>query len=251
MSKLLRSPVAAILLLCAAAMLRPAAAAGTAEFTPEQRQAIEAIVRDYLTKNPDVLLDALQAAEDKMKSDAREKAAKTLAERRRDIFDDPNTPSGGNPRGDVALVEFFDYRCPYCKQVEPALESLLAEDKGLRFVYKELPVLGRESMVAARAALAARKQGKYAAFHTAMMGAKGQIGDDTVYRVAGSVGLDVERLKRDMATPDVERDLSANLALADALDIHGTPAFVIGEQVIPGAVDLASLKEMIADARKK
>ena len=112
----------------------------------------------------------------------------------------------------MSLVEFFDYRCPYCKQVEPALETLLADDRQLRFVYKEFPVLGPDSMTAARAALAARKQGKYDAFHRALMALKGQINDETViYKVAGSVGLDVDRLKRDMGAPEIDKALKANL----------------------------------------
>ena len=148
-----------------------------------------------------------------------------LSDRHQEIFDDPATPVGGNPQGDVTIVEFFDYRCPYCKQVQPSLETLLDQDPKLRFVYKEMPVLGPSSVVAAHAALAARLQGKYDAFHNAMMAAKGQITDEVVYHVAGSVGLDVERLKRDMASPEVDQAVKANLALAEALDIRGTPGF--------------------------
>src|SRR6202008_4197318 len=118
---------------------------------------------------------ALQAAEDKMKSEAHDKASAALSSRQRDIFDDPDAPVAGNPKGDVSVVEFFDYRCPYCKQVEPALEALLGQDKKLRFVYKEFPVLGPDSVTAARAALAAHKQGKYDAMHRALRAFKGQI----------------------------------------------------------------------------
>src|ERR1051326_7752795 len=191
-------------LLAAVAVLVPLHAGFAADFTPDQRKAIETIIHDYLTKNPDVLLDALQAAEDKMKSEAKDKAAQALKRRHREVFDDPATPTAGNPKGDVSLVEFFDYRCPYCKQVEPALEALLAEDRQLRFVYKEFPVLGPVSKTAAQVALAARQQGKYDAFHRAMMALKGQIDDAAVFKVAQSVGLDVERVKRDMTGPEVE-----------------------------------------------
>src|SRR5258705_10966137 len=152
--------LAAALLAAVVAVLIPPASLA-ADFTPEQRKAIEAIIHDYLTKNPDVLLDALQAAEDKIKGDARDKAAQALSTRRREIFDDPETPFAGNPKGDVSLVEFFDYRCPYCKQVEPALEALIGEDRQLRLVYKEVPVLGADSVTASRAALAAKQQSKY------------------------------------------------------------------------------------------
>ena len=221
-----------------------------ADFSPSQREAIEGIIRDYLMHNPDVLVEALRGAEDKLNREADAKASRVLAERRSEVFDDPATPVGGNPRGDVTIVEFFDYRCPYCKQVLPALQALLKEDGKLRFVYKEMPVLGPQSVTAAHAALAAQRQGKYEAFHTAMMAAKGQISDDTVYKVAGSVGLDVDRLKQDMAAPEIEKALKANLALANALNIHGTPGFIIGNHIVPGALDLDTLKTMVADARK-
>jgi protein-disulfide isomerase len=222
-----------------------------AGFTPEQRKEIESIIHDYLVNNPDVLLDVLQAAEEKLKADTRAKAETALGSRRKEIFEDPDSPIAGNPQGDVSLVEFFDYRCPYCKQVEPSLEKLLTDDRQLRFVFKEFPVLGPDSVVASRAALAARKQGKYDAFHRAMMALKGQIDEAAVYKVVASVGLDLDRLKRDMAAPDIDRMLKANSDLAEALDIRGTPGFVIGNEIIPGAVDLQSLKALIADARKK
>lgn len=221
------------------------------EITTEQRQAIEGIIHDYLLKNPDVLIEALRNAEDRLNHEADTKATTVLSERASEIFNDPATPVGGNPNGDVNIVEFFDYRCPYCKQVLPALQTLLKEDHELRFVYKEFPVLGPASVVAARAALAAQRQGKYEAFHTAMMATKGQITEDTVYKVAGSLGLDIERLKQDMAAPEIDRALKTNLALAEALNIRGTPGFIIGTKIVPGALDIDALKNMIAEARGK
>lgn len=237
----IRFAALALLAVCVAGT--PLGSIAATEFTPSQREAIEGMIHDYLMKNPDVLIDALRAGEDA-------KAKQVLSERHREIFDDPATPVGGNPQGDVALVEFFDYRCPYCKQVQPTLETLLRKDPNLRFVYKEMPVLGPSSVVAAHAALAARLQGKYEAFHNAMMAAKGQISDDVVYHVAGSVGLDVDRLKRDMESSEIDQAVKANLALAEALDIRGTPGFVIGDHIIPGAIDLDALKDLIAESRK-
>ena len=245
-----RASLAALALTCAiiaAFPLRPIAAA---DIPSEQRQAIEAIIHDYLMQNPDVLIEALRAAEEKANRDADAKAAVVLKDRRREVFDDPASPVGGNPQGDVTIVEFFDYRCPYCKQVQPSLQKLLDQDRKLRFVYKEMPVLGAPSVTAAHAALAARLQGKYEAFHAAMMATKGQITEDVVYQIAGSVGLDVEQLKRDMTAPEIERAVKANLALANALDIRGTPGFIIGEHIVPGAIDLDTLKNLVADARK-
>lgn len=222
-----------------------------ADMPTEQRQAIEGIIHDYLMHNPDVLIEALRGAEDKLNREADAKATTVLSDRRAEIFDDPATPVGGNPQGDVTIVEFFDYRCPYCKQVLPSLQALLKEDHKLRFVFKEMPVLGPQSVTAAHAALAAQRQGKYEAFHNAMMATKGQITDETVYKVAGSVGLDVDRLKQDMSAPEIGQSLKTNLALADALNIRGTPGFIVGKHIVPGAVDLDSLRNMIADARKE
>jgi protein-disulfide isomerase len=227
----------------------PALAA--AEFSAEQRQAIEAIVRDYLIKNPDVMLEVLEAAKEKIRNDAEAQRTAALAERRQEIFEDPNAPVVGNPQGNVTLVEFFDYRCPYCKQVAPAIESLLGEDKKLRIVYKEFPVLGPESVTASRAALAARKQGKYEALHHTLMEMKGQINDAAIFNAAKSVGLDVEKMKHDMQAPEIDAMLQANQQLAAALDIHGTPGFVIGDEVVPGAVGIEALREMIAAARSE
>ena len=237
--------------LAALAATLPPAPAAAAEFSPAQRSEVEAIIREYLTKNPDVMLDALQAAKDRMESQSRDKAAAALISRQQELYDDPGAPVAGNPQGDVSIVEFFDYRCPYCKQVEPALEALLAEDRQLRLVYKEMPVLGADSVTASRAALAAKKQGKYDALHRALMLLKGQINEAAVLKTAESVGLDVERLKRDMASPEIARALKANTELAEALDIRGTPGFVVGNEIVPGALDLTTLKQMIANARRK
>ena len=236
---------------CLAVVALPLRPAPAAEFSADQRKAIEAIVRDYLTKNPEVMLDALEAAKEKLAKDAHDKAGAALASRRREIFEDPASPVAGNPKGDVSLVEFFDYRCPYCKQVEASLEALLIEDRQLRLVYKELPVLGPESVTASRAALAARKQGKYDAMHRALMAVKGQIDEAAVLKTAASVGIDVERLKRDMAAPDIDAMLKKNSKLAEALDIRGTPGFVVGDEIVPGAISLAALRQLIDAARHK
>jgi protein-disulfide isomerase len=221
-----------------------------ADFTPPQQRAIESIVKHYLAQHPEVILDALQAADARMKAGAPDKAETALAAHRREILDDPANPIGGNPAGDVALVEFFDYRCPFCKQVEPALESLLRQDHNLRIVYKEFPVLGPASVTAAKAALAAQKQNKFGAFHRAMMALKGQIDDAAIFAVAASVGLDIPHLKRDMQDPAIGRQIDDNYALADALGIDGTPGFVIGDHIVPGAIGLDDLKQLIAAARK-
>ena len=237
-------------LLVAPALAAPPALAADA-FSAEQRQAIEAIVRDYLMRNPEVMIDVLEAAKEKLSSDAQAQRTKALTERRQEIFEDPNAPVAGNPKGDVTLVEFFDYRCPYCKQVAPAIQALLGEDKQLRVVYKEFPVLGPESVTAARAALAARKQEKYEALHRGLMEMKGQINETAIFNAAKSAGIDVERLKRDMAAPEIDQMLRANHQLAAALDITGTPGFVVGDEIVPGAVSVDALRQLITTARSE
>lgn len=221
------------------------------DFTPDQKKAIEAIIGDYLKNHPEELIDAIQAADEKLKADAKDKAQKALADHRHEVLDDPLSPTAGNPKGDVTLVEFFDYRCPYCKQVEPSLEKLIGDDHQLRLVYKEFPVLGPDSVIAARVALAARNQGKYDAFHRALMNTPGHFDEPTIYKVAASVGLDVDKVKQDIKSPDVEKELKANLDLGNLLDLNGTPSFIIGDTMIPGAVSADELKRLIAAARGK
>jgi protein-disulfide isomerase len=197
-----------------------------------------------------VIVEALQSAEDKMKAQSEENARAAVAQRRQELLEDPTAPIAGNPKGNVTIVEFFDYRCPYCKQVEPALEALLKEDRELRIVYKELPILGKDSVYATRVALAARKQGTYDKFHAAMMAAKGQIDEKAVLQVAGDSGLDIERIKSDMVSAEIDDIIKRNYELAQALEIHGTPAFVIGDELVAGAIDIDTMKRKIAAARK-
>jgi protein-disulfide isomerase len=246
----LRFVFAVLLAVSALGIARPPLAAAS-DFTPDQKKEIEAIIGQYLKSHPDVLIDAIQAADDKLKADAKDKATQALAANRQQVYDDPQSPVAGNPNGNVTLVEFFDYRCPYCKQVEPSLEKLVGEDHQLKFVFKEFPVLGPESEVAARVALAAKKQGKYDAFHRAMMNTAGHIDETVIYKVAASVGLDMDRLKQDMASPDIEKELKANLDLGKTLDLDGTPSFIVGTTIVPGAISAADLKQLVADARKK
>jgi protein-disulfide isomerase len=235
---------------CTALVLLSWRATQAAEFTPAQVQAIQSIVHDYLTKNPDLLIGALHAAQAKADRDADAKTASLIADHRHEIYDDQQTPVGGNPQGKVTLVEFFDYRCPYCKETQPTLEKLEAGDPELRLVYKEFPILGPVSVTAAHAALAAARQGKYQAFHRALMDVHGNFSADTIFRVAQSVGLDVAQLKRDMAAPQIKEAIEANMKLADVLAINGTPAFVVGDRIVPGAVDMTSLKKLVADPAK-
>jgi protein-disulfide isomerase len=235
-------------LLLALSLLAPAWAAEP--LSPAQKEEVEKIMHDYFMAHPEFMVEVLHAAEAKLKAEKAEESKVQIAAKQDELFHDETAPIGGNPNGDVTIVEFFDYRCPYCKQVEPSLEALIKEDPKLRIVYKEFPVLGPASIYASRMALAARMQGKYAAFHDAMMAAKGQIAQETILKVAKSVGLDMDKAKTDMRAPEIEEQLKRNYSLAQDLDIQGTPAFVVGDKLIPGATDIDNLKKLVAAARK-
>ncbi|MBV8536870.1 MAG: DsbA family protein [Alphaproteobacteria bacterium] len=246
-------------LLVAALLLALALSAGaraqqsmpaTGTMSPEQVQAIEKIVHDYLLRNPQVILDAVEQLEQARNDEAQAAAKTALAAHRDDVLHDPTSPVAGNPDGDVTIVEFFDYRCPYCKQVEPSLAQLRQDDRKLRFVYKEFPILGPDSVIASHAALAARKQNKYQQLHDALMAARGHLDEETIFTIAADAGLDVQRLKADMKSPDIESVISRNMALAHVLNINGTPGFIVGDQLVPGAVGLDDLKKIVAEARK-
>ena len=211
--------------------------------------AIRQIVRDYLLENPEVLVEVQQALKAKQDAAEAEQTRQAIERHRDEIFSDPEAPVAGNPEGAIALVEFFDYRCGYCKRVKSTLETLLAENDDLRLVYKEFPILGPESAEAAQAALAARAQGLYEPFHWALLGVEGALDFETVMEVARSVGLDSERLARDMEDPAITDVIARNYALADALGIRGTPGFVIGDRLIRGALPIARFRAAIADAR--
>jgi len=228
----------------------PLVKAADQALTPQQKSAIDQMIHDYLMSHPDVVVDALKAAQQKSDAEAAERARRVIADMHQQLFDNPDDLIAGNPKGDATIVEFFDYRCPYCKQIEPTLDALLREDPKLRIVYKEFPVLGEPSVFASHVALAARRQGKYEAFHRAMMAAKGNIDDDLVLSVAASVGLDLKKIKSDMKSPDIDRIIKANYDAADALAVQGTPALIVGSTLIQGAVEIDTLRENIATARK-
>ena len=158
---------------------------------------------------------------------------------------------GGNPDGDVTVVEFFDYRCGYCKRFAPTLEKIKKQDPKLRVVYKEFPILGPDSMKGAQAALAAREQGRYVEFHEALMRVRGNLNDKTITAVARSVGLDTDRLRKDMQSPMILNAIRNTRKLAAALGITGTPAVIVGDEIVRGAVPLERLAAMIAAARAK
>lgn len=249
-SRALTAPLAfAVVLGVAAATAAPAARAQTATFDESQAEAIETIVREYLLEHPEVVMEALNALQARQEAEEMAQQREQLDRLEASVFDSPTSPVVGNPDGDVTLVEFFDYNCGYCKRMREPMMTLIEGDRNLRVVMKEFPILAPSSVTAAQAALASAKQDKYLEFHDALMAHRGQLSDEIVFDVAKSVGLDVDRLKADMDSDEVAGEIQANLQLAQAIGIRGTPAFIIGDEIVPGAVGLSELERLIAAAR--
>lgn len=223
----------------------------TEDLSPSQREQVIQLIRKTLTENPEIIMEALDELRQRREAAEAAQKEKVLSENKAIIFNDPLTPVVSNPEGDVSLVEFFDYRCGYCKRVFPAVMELVKSDTNLRYVIKEFPILGEESLFAAKAALAAKKQNKYFEMHVALMSVQGGLTNSKVMATAKSLGLDIETLKTDMEAEDVKRALQNNYALAQSLGITGTPAFIIGDEVVPGAIGLDQLKALIAEARNQ
>ena len=221
------------------------------ESTTAPADAFEQRVRNYLLEHPEVLVEALQRYQQQQQIDAAGQDRAAIAAHRDALLSDEAAPVGGNPEGDVTLVEFFDYNCPYCRRVAPAVLEAEQKDPQLRVVYKEFPILGPNSDYAARAALAAHRQSqeKYIELHKALMASSGVVDEARVLEAATSVGLDLGRLKVDMEDPAIAEAIAGNLALAEALRITGTPGFVIGDIVFRGATDTASILGLIKRAR--
>ena len=236
--------------LVAASVTAPSPRVAAGAPPPADRTALGKSIREYLLANPEVLVEAMQELERRQDSQRDAVAQKGVQENQAELFRDPDSPIGGNPNGNVVIVDFNDYQCPYCKRAHQAVKSVLAADGNVKIVYKDLPILGEASRIAALAALASTKQGKHQALHDALMENNGKLDRDRIFEIAASVGLDRAQLEKDMQDPKLKQIIDRNLALASALGVRGTPAFVIGKQFVPGAVDAATLKQLIADARK-
>lgn len=231
------------------ALVAAAAPALGQSLTPQQSEEVARIVRDTLLKSPEILVEAMRLLEERQKLEADAAARQAIADSKKELRDDPDSVVAGNPKGDVTVVEFFDYKCGYCKRAHPTVADLRKSDGKVRIVLKELPILGPESLIAARAAVAARKSDKYLKFHDALMTARGSLDEASVLQIAAEVGLDAKKLKADMAGSDVTAVLQRNRALAEKLGVNGTPAFVIGDNLVPGAIDLGAMKSLVAETR--
>lgn len=219
--------------------------------TLQQRLAFEKVIREYLLRNPEIIVEAMQTLRSREKAASSARRQNTLAHMKKDIYEDSSAPTGGNPKGDVTIVEFFDYNCGYCKRAHATVMSLLKSDGNIRYVFKEFPILGESSVVAARFALAAWNldKSKYVDFHSALMKSRGGLSESKILRMAKTSGFDAAALKAATKDPIIETSIQRNHAIAQALNITGTPAFIIGNQVIPGAIDLNTMKKIISEVR--
>jgi len=215
----------------------------------EQRAEVLQLLRQALREDPSILRDALTGLDEAERRDRAETQRAAIVQQRAALFEDAADPVKGNPRGDVTIVEFFDARCGFCRQMHPTMAALLARDRNVRVVLKDLPVLGPASVLASRALLAAHRQGRYAAFYDVLMALRTEPTEAVLRQQAERVGLDWARLRRDMDDPAIQRRIETNLRLAQALGIDGTPSFVIGRTLVPGAVDLPTLERLVAEAR--
>jgi len=208
----------------------------------------EAAIERYIRTHPEVIEQSLQALEAKREAELRERQKAALATRQDELLHDPASPVSGNPKGEITLVEFYDYRCGYCKRAASAVTELQKVDSRVRVVYKDFPILGEPSELAAKAALASQAQGKHQAFHEALLASQADMTKDEILKIAVSVGLNAKRLEADMANLKWQSVIDKNRALAQELGISGTPGFIVGNELVPGALDLNGLKELIARA---
>ncbi|WP_045835409.1 DsbA family protein [Hyphomicrobium sp. 99] len=226
--------------------------AGGSAFTDEQKKALGDIIKDYLVKNPEIMFEVQSALDEKTQKEQDAKLKAFMAENAKSIYRSPDSAVAGNPDGDITVVEFFDYNCGYCKHGLPEVQKLLKDDKNVRFVFKELPILSKGSEEAAKVALAAKRQGKYWEFHQALLGSKGQANEASALKVAEGLGLDMTKVKADMASDDVKNELLAEMKLAKTMGVNGTPHFLVGDKSIPGAPDDLhdQLEALVSDFRK-
>ena len=221
---------------------------GFAQMAPAQQmtnEQVKLLALEAILENPQIIMQAVAILEQR----ERERAASGANTVRLQLEQDPNSPNLGNPYGDVTVIEFFDYNCPYCRKAGQTVQELLALDANVRVIYREWPILGEDSVFASRAALAARTQGKYEEFHWALMNGEGRASEASILKLARDLGLDVEKLQADMTSPAVEAHIAQSSALARTLGFTGTPAFIVGDRTAPGMLSTDEITAMVAEAR--
>jgi protein-disulfide isomerase len=244
----LAAPLAALMLTTA-----PAPALDLGAMTEAERAAFGAAVRAYLLENPEVLMEAIGVLEQRQAEQQAAGDSEMIAALSADLFEDPGSWVGGNPEGDITVVEFLDYKCGYCRRAHPEVAELLNQDGNVRLIVKELPILGEQSTLGARFALAARTvagDDAYKDVSDALMAMRGDIDAGALERLAGELGLDYGAIAAGMTAPEVDAILSRNRALAQALQINGTPSFVFGDTMVRGYVPLEAMQQLVDDLRE-
>ena len=209
--------------------------AGSGQIDTNQKQAIEQIIKDYLVKNPEILVEVQGALEAKLEKEHADRLKVAIEENAKELFRHPNASVAGDPDGDITVVEFFDYNCGYCKRGLDDVAKLVESDPKVRVVFKELPILSKGSVEAARVSLAARIQGKYWELHRALLKARGQANEASALKLAEELGLNMEQLKTDMDSDEIKDEIAQSEALAQKMGVNGTPHFLVGDRSIPGA----------------
>ena len=221
---------------------------GFAQMVPAQQmtgEQVKQLALEAVLENPQIIMQAVAILEQR----ERDRVASVANTVRLQLEQDPNSPNLGNPDGDVTVVEFFDYNCPYCRKAGQTVQELLASDANVRVIYREWPILGEDSVFASRAALAARAQGKYEEFHWALMNGEGRASEASILKLARHLGLDVAKLQADMTSPAVEAHIAQSNALARTLGFTGTPAFIVGDRTAPGMLSTDEISAMVTEAR--
>lgn len=243
-----------VVLLSAVMLWVAPAHAADQDFSAQQKTQIEQIIRDYLLKNPEVLVEASRSLQQKQQQQMQMQARAAILRNADALFNDKNSPTVGKSQANVTVVEFFDYQCGHCKRMADVINQLRKTNSNLRVVYKEFPIFGAESEYAAKASLAAQYQNKYQAFHDALMDVKGRLNKDLVLKTARKVGLNTRRLERDMKKPEIKQELANNVKLARDMKLIGTPAFVIASKpfnkdkqffFVPGAASPDAMQQLI------
>lgn len=219
-------------------------------FTKEQTQAIRDIVREYLLQNPEIMVEVSKELESRQQVAQAAEHRKQIIDQKAKIFNSQMDYVAGNPKGDITVVEFFDYNCAWCKRALEEVLKVTKTDNRVRVVLKEFPIFGGDSMLAAKAAMASIRQGKYWDFHVAMMREK-QVTKDNVFTIAARVGIDVNKLKTDMNDPKIEAALKETSQIAQALNIEGTPGFIVDDKLNVGYIPAESMQTLVAEARKQ
>lgn len=237
-----------------AVVLVPATAQQAAQpFTPEQRSAIEGLIKDILLKNPEIIQEALVELEKRQQQAQVDQQKQVLVNERAAIFNAPNDAVAGNANGDVTLVEFFDYNCGFCKRSLVDMQEILKSDNRLRVVLKDFPILGADSVEAARVAIAVKNQLKgerFWGFHNALMSSRGRVNGQRALEVAREHGANLDQVRREMETAEVRGVIEQNVVLGDRLGLTGTPAFVMGDEIIFGAVGVEAIRNRISSMRR-